>query len=67
LDRLGFEVEEYYASEIDEDAILVSMVNHGDSIQYLGDVKKLSNEKVMTFSCIHVFLKAIAAQNLKIC
>lgn len=46
LDRIGFEVEAYYASEIDEDAMLVSMVNHADSIEYLGDVRKLSNEKV---------------------
>lgn len=46
MDNIGLDVEEYYASEIDDDAILVSMVNHGDSVQHLGDVRSLTCEKV---------------------
>lgn len=46
MDNIGLDVEEYYASEIDDDAILVSMVNHRDSVQHLGDVRSLTREKV---------------------
>lgn len=46
MDNIGLDVEEYYASEIDDDAILVSMVNHRDSVQHLGDVRSLTCEKV---------------------
>ena len=38
LKQLGLEVKNYYASEIDEDAIKVAMENHPEIIQ-LGDVK----------------------------
>lgn len=46
MDNIGLDVEEYYASEIDDDAILVSMVNHRDSVQHLGDVRSLTRDKV---------------------
>lgn len=49
LDNLGFDVEMYHACEIDEDAMLVSMVNHGDSVVHLGDVRNLTHKKVSLF------------------
>ena len=49
LDNLGFDVEMYHACEIDEDAMLVSMVNHGDSVVHLGDVRNLTPKKVSLF------------------
>ena len=39
LDRAGIKVNKYFASEIDEDAIAISMKNHDDIIR-LGDVTK---------------------------
>lgn len=50
MDNIGLDVEEYYACEIDDDAILVSMVNHEDSVQHLGDVRSLTCEKVRLLS-----------------
>ena len=57
LDSLGFEVEEYYASEVDGDAIMVSRVRHGDRITQLGDITALDAEKVrLNFSSIFFVL-----------
>lgn len=39
LDRAGIKINKYFASEIDEDAIAISMKNHDDIIR-LGDVTK---------------------------
>jgi len=39
LQRAGIEVEQYFASEIDENAIAISQKNHQNIIQ-LGDIKK---------------------------
>ncbi len=50
LDHLGIEVDRYYASEVDEDAIVVTMVNHGNRVTQLGDVSKLTNDKVRFMS-----------------
>lgn len=41
LNRAGFEIDEYYASEIDKHAIKVTQANFPDTIQ-LGDVKKVT-------------------------
>lgn len=40
LNRAGIKIDNYYASEIDKDAITVTQFNYPDTIQ-LGDVKKL--------------------------
>jgi len=42
LDRLGIEVTNYFASEIDKNAIKVSKENWGDKITHIGDVTKVS-------------------------
>ncbi len=41
LEKLGIEVNNYYASEVDQHAIKVSKMNYPDIIQ-LGDIKKIS-------------------------
>lgn len=38
LDRAGIDYDTYYASEVDRSALLVSMINHPDTVQ-LGDVR----------------------------
>ena len=50
LDQLGFEIEVYYASEIDAAAELVTMFNHGFSVSQLGDVLKLERTTVSGIS-----------------
>lgn len=42
LDRLGIEVEKYYASEIDKNAIAITQYNYPDTIQ-LGDINNWEN------------------------
>lgn len=44
LDRLGIEVTNYFASEIDKHAIKVSKDNWGNKITHIGDVTKISYE-----------------------
>lgn len=46
LRDLGFKVEKYVASEIDEESITVSMVNHDGKITQVDDVKNITKEHV---------------------
>lgn len=45
LERAGMEVDAYYASEIDNDAIKVTMTNYPDTIQ-LGDVRTVHGSDI---------------------
>ncbi|XP_031553018.1 DNA (cytosine-5)-methyltransferase 3A-like, partial [Actinia tenebrosa] len=42
---LGIEVDTYYSAEIDEQAIQVAKVQHGDKIVHLGDVKNITEKQ----------------------
>lgn len=66
LDNIGLDVEEYYASEIDDDAILVSMVNHRDSVQHLGDVRSLTREKLDKLGRIDLLIGGSPCNDLSI-
>nr|AYE92128.1 DNA (cytosine-5-)-methyltransferase 3 [Gobiocypris rarus] len=46
LRDLGFKVEKYVASEIDEESITISMVNHDGKITHVDDVKNITKEHV---------------------
>ncbi|XP_047470487.1 DNA (cytosine-5)-methyltransferase 3B-like [Penaeus chinensis] len=46
LDKLGIEVEEYYASEIDEAAQNVSETNFGSRITWIGDVTTFTDKQI---------------------
>ena len=46
LDHLGFDVEIYYASETDSKALMVTDSRHGDRVQHVGDVCRLTSAKV---------------------
>lgn len=48
LDKLGISVEVYYACEVDQDAIRVGVIQHGDSITYLGKVENVDSAKLET-------------------
>lgn len=45
LDKLGIEVEVYYASEIDEAAQNVSETNFGSRITWIGDVTTFTDKQ----------------------
>lgn len=45
LERAGFKVEKYYASEVDKYAIQIAQKNYPDTIQ-LGDVRSITKEMV---------------------
>lgn len=46
LKDLGFKVEKYVASEVCEDSIAVSTVNHDGTILQIGDVRFITKEFV---------------------
>ncbi len=46
LRELGFKVEIYVASEVDEESVTVSMVNHDGKITYVKDVKNITKKHV---------------------
>jgi len=47
LDSLGFDVEVYYASEVDANAVLVSEHHHqAGRLLHVGDVCKLTSARV---------------------
>ena len=37
-------MDEYYSSEVDKDALMVTRANHGDSIVQIGDVQLLTSK-----------------------
>lgn len=53
---LLFDVEEYYALEIDDKAIFVSRFIHGKKIKYLGDVREITEEKIRKILPIHLLI-----------
>ncbi|XP_076840262.1 uncharacterized protein LOC143485023 isoform X2 [Brachyhypopomus gauderio] len=46
LKDLGFKVEKYVASEIDEESITVSVVNHDGKITPVGDVRRITKKHI---------------------
>ncbi|XP_067228552.1 DNA (cytosine-5-)-methyltransferase 3 beta, duplicate b.2 [Chanodichthys erythropterus] len=46
LRDLGFKVEKYVASEIDEESVTISMVNHDGKITHVDDVKNITKEHI---------------------
>lgn len=56
LDKLQIEVEKYYASEVDGDAMNVSKFNFKDKIDYVGPVETLNLRKLMALGRIDLLL-----------
>lgn len=56
LQKLEINVEAYFASEIDENAITVSKSNHGENIQYIGDITKITSETIKRILPIHLVM-----------
>uniref|UniRef100_A0A915JKC3 DNA (cytosine-5-)-methyltransferase n=1 Tax=Romanomermis culicivorax TaxID=13658 RepID=A0A915JKC3_ROMCU len=57
LDQLSIDIDVYYSSEIDDEAALVSKVNHAkSSIVYLGDVRNINLDKLRSISPIDLVI-----------
>lgn len=49
LKDLGFKVEIYVASEVDDESVTVSMVNHEGKITQVDDVRRITKQHVCMF------------------
>jgi len=59
-------VEVYYASEIDEDALMVSSAHFGDRITYLGDVRGITKEKIQEIAPIDLLIGGSPCNDLSL-
>ena len=46
LDLLGIDIEAYYSSEIDQNAINVTKMHFGDEIIHLGDIRTINHKEL---------------------
>jgi hypothetical protein len=46
LEKLGFKIDAYFASESDSDAISIAKSHHKDSIVYIDSIENITIEKV---------------------
>lgn len=63
LNELGFEIENYYASEIKDTAIKATKKNFPDT-KYIGDLTKLSDEDLIYLGEIDLFISGTPCKNL---
>ncbi|XP_077531201.1 DNA (cytosine-5)-methyltransferase 3B-like [Haemaphysalis longicornis] len=66
LDKLGLCVEAYFASEVDTDAIRVSISQHGSSVIHLGRVEELDEEKVRSLCPIDLLIAGSPCNDLSL-
>ncbi|XP_048511546.1 DNA (cytosine-5)-methyltransferase 3A-like [Athalia rosae] len=66
LEKLGIEVEDYYASEIDEDAETVSLVRFGSKIHRLGDVRNITKDDIKAIAPIDLLIGGSPCNDLSI-
>nr|AYW00064.1 DNA methyltransferase 3 [Mizuhopecten yessoensis] len=56
LDHLNMDIDKYYSSEIDGDALLVSSVHNGSEVIQIGDVTHLNEEKLRSLCPIDLVI-----------
>lgn len=56
LNLLGIKVQKYFASEVCPKALAVSQGNHKGVIEYIGDARKLTKEKIKCYGPIDLLL-----------
>lgn len=66
LQNLGLEVEVYYASEIDVNALTISSSHFGDRITYLGDVRGITKEKIQEIAPIDLLIGGSPCNDLSL-
>lgn len=65
LRDLGFKVEKYVASEVDEESVTISMVNHDGKITHVDDVKNITKEHVRLQNNFFIILFVFCSKMLK--
>ncbi|ROL53231.1 DNA (cytosine-5)-methyltransferase 3B [Anabarilius grahami] len=66
LRDLGFKVEKYVASEIDEESVTVSMVNHDGKITHVADVKNVTKEHIKKWGPFDLLIGGSPCNDLSI-
>jgi len=66
LKMLGIRVEKYYASEVDKDAMYVSILNHGDMIKRIGAIETVDQEKLSALGRIDLLLGGSPCDDLSL-
>ncbi|XP_070517519.1 DNA methyltransferase 3 isoform X1 [Cardiocondyla obscurior] len=66
LQKLGLDVEVYYASEIDVNALTISSSHFGDRITYLGDVRGITKEKIKEIAPIDLLIGGSPCNDLSL-
>ncbi|XP_065323665.1 DNA (cytosine-5)-methyltransferase 3B-like [Gordionus sp. m RMFG-2023] len=56
LEQLGFDIDKYFASEIDKDAILISTIHGNSQTIYLGDVTKMTEKTIEELCPIDLYI-----------
>lgn len=56
LKKLGFNIEVYYASEIDPEALLLTKFHYGDEIKHIGSVTDIDIEKLKQIGPINLLI-----------
>ena len=54
--NLGLNPQAYFRLDIDSDAIQVSLNNHGFEVVQLGDITKITEEKLLQLLPINLFI-----------
>jgi len=63
---LGIKVGNYYASEVDKDAINVSRLNHGGMIEHIGAIDTLNEENLYALGPIDLLLGGFPCVDLSL-
>ncbi|XP_011876208.1 PREDICTED: uncharacterized protein LOC105566647 isoform X2 [Vollenhovia emeryi] len=66
LQNLRLVVEVYYASEIDVNALTISSAHFGDRINYLGDVRGITKEKIQEIAPIDLLIGGSPCNDLSL-
>lgn len=66
MENLGFDVEVYYASEIDQNAINVSRSNFGSKVQQIGSVTTITSQTLDEIWPIHLLIGGSPCEELSL-
>ncbi|XP_063064322.1 uncharacterized protein LOC134456735 [Engraulis encrasicolus] len=66
LKDLGFKVETYVASEVDDESIAVSMVAHDGKIEYVDDVRAITKEHIQKWGPFDLLIGGSPCNDLSI-
>lgn len=66
LSQMNFDIEVYYASEIDKNALMVSAHRFGDNIKQLGCVKTINEETIQKIGPIDLLIGGSPCNDLSL-